>query len=193
MQANSQTDMHCERHSLMPREQYYKLHPDLAVRPSAISGRGTFTTRNLPRGTLLLVIGGRVATLKEEADLPNDIQDAGVQVASDLVLTPGTGEFVGGISNVNHCCDPNAGFKGQIFLVAIRDIAQDEEVTFDYAMCLGDSPNASPYKLECRCGSSRCRGWITDRDWMISELQARYRGFFQPYLQVRIAGKGLDF
>ena len=170
----------------MSNERYYKLHPDLAIGPSKFHGQGTFATRRLGRGTLLLVIGGHIATLKEEAGLPHNIQDAGVQVASDLVLTPRTSELAGGIGYVNHCCDPNAGFHGQIFLVAIRDIAQGEEVSFDYAMCLGDSPHAAPYRLECHCGSTLCRGWITDRDWAIPVLQARYRGFFQPYLQARI-------
>lgn len=121
----------------MRSDSYYKLHPDVAVGPSSVHGRGTFAVRDLPRGTLLLVMGGYIATLQEEARLPPERQDAGMQIAPNLVLTPPSNEFVGGISNVNHCCDPNAGFNGQIFLVAMRDIAQGEEVTFDYAMCLG--------------------------------------------------------
>lgn len=167
-------------------DNYYKLHPDVAIDQSATHGRGIFATRNIPRGTLLLVIAGHVLTVQEEAELPQTMQDAGVQVASDLVIT-------GGINYVNHCCDPNAGFHGQIFLVAMRDIARGEEVTFDYAMCLGDGPHIAPYSLECRCGSAQCRGRITDSDWMIQELQARYRGFFQPYLQARIEQSGLGY
>lgn len=143
---------------------YYKLHPDVVVGPSALHGQGTFATRCLDRGALLLVIGGHLATVQEEAKLPQTMQDAGVQVATDLVLTPKSSELAGGISYVNHCCDPNAGFHGQIFLVAMRDIAQGEEITFDYAMCLGDGPHIAPYSLECHCGSAQCRGRITDRD-----------------------------
>lgn len=171
---------------------YNKLHPDVAVGQSATHGRGTFAIRRLDRGTLLLVIGGHVLTVQEEAELPQMMQDAGVQVATDLVLTPKSCELAGGINYVNHCCDPNAGFHGQIFLVAMRDIAQGEEITFDYAMCLGDGPHIAPYSLECRCGSAQCRGRITDSDWMIAELQTRYRGFFQPYLQARIEQSGID-
>lgn len=177
----------------MSSEKFYKLHPDVAIGPSAMHGRGTFATRRLSRGTLLLVIAGHLATLEEEAGLPHNIQDAGVQIASDLVLTPGTSQLAGGINYVNHCCDPNAGFHGQIFLVALRDIAQGEEITFDYAMCLGDGPHAAPYRLECHCGSAQCRGWITDRDYTIAELQTRYRGFFQPYLQARIEQGSLEY
>ena len=173
---------------------YYKLHHDVAVGPSALHGRGTFGTRHLDKGTLLMVIGGHLLTCEEEAALPQSMQDAGVQIASDLVLSPRTSELAGGINYVNHSCDPNAGFHGQIFLVAMRDIAQGEEITFDYAMCLGDGPHAAaPYRLECQCGSAQCRGWITDRDWAIPALQARYRGFFQPYLQARIEQSGLGY
>lgn len=174
----------------MTRDRYFRLHSDLAVDTSGVHGFGTFATKNLPQGTLLMVVGGRLATIKQEAALPHPVRDAGLQIASDLVLTPFSTRYVGGINKVNHSCDPNAGFQGQVFLVAIRDIGHGEEVTFDYAMCLGDSPNAAPYRLACHCGSTQCRGMITDRDWMIPDLQARYLGHFQPYLQARI-GQGV--
>lgn len=177
----------------MTPDRYFKLHPDVTIGPSTLHGQGTFATRHLGQGTLLLVIGGHLATLEEEAKLPQGMQDAGVQIASNLVLTPRISELAGSINYVNHCCNPNSGFQGQIFLVAIRDIAQGEEITFDYAMCLGDGPHAAPYKLECHCGSAQCRGWITDTDWMIPDLQTRYQGFFQPYLQTRMEQNGLDY
>jgi hypothetical protein len=180
----------------MSCERLYKLQPGLTVDSSAIHDRGTFAISNLPKATLLLVIGGYIMTLQEEAELPRATRDAGLQITSDLVLSSipsGGGGFIGGIGNVNHSCEPNAGFCGQIFLVAMRDIIRGEEITFDYAMCLGDGPDAASYRLECHCGSAKCRGWITDRDWRMSELQTRYRGFFQPYLQTRIEERGLNY
>jgi hypothetical protein len=42
-------------------------------------------------------------------------------------------------------------------------------------------------QLECRCGSARCRGVVTGRDWQRPELQQRYRGWFSAYLQQRMA------
>jgi hypothetical protein len=35
---------------------------------------------------------------------------------------------------INHSCDPNVGFAGDIVLVAMRDIRQGEELTADYAL-----------------------------------------------------------
>jgi hypothetical protein len=31
-----------------------------------------------------------------------------------------------------------------------------------------------------------CRGHVSGTDWMLSELQARYAGFFSPYIARRI-------
>ena len=42
------------------------------------------------------------------------------------------------------------------------------------------------YTLACRCGSPRCRGTITGKDWTRPELRARYRGWFCWFLQRKI-------
>jgi SET domain-containing protein len=83
---------------------------------------------------------------------------------------------------INHSCDPNLGFKGMIELVALRDIGSGEQVTFDYAMCMTESYG----DMECWCGSERCRGRFTGNDWKLPELQQRYRGHFQPYIEEKI-------
>lgn len=88
---------------------------------------------------------------------------------------------------VNHSCDPNAGFNGQIFMVAMRDIKKDEEIVYDYAMLMHANKRSNSYfKMKCKCGSKMCRGFITENDWKISELQKRYDGYFQWYLQEKI-------
>lgn len=57
----------------------------------------------------------------------------------------------------NHSCDPNATFDDEGMLVALREIAQGEEVTFNYL--LHPIP-ASPWNFKCECGSASCLGWI---------------------------------
>ncbi len=42
-------------------------------------------------------------------------------------------------------------------------------------------------EFECACGSAQCRGKVSGHDWMLPELQLRYRGSFSPYLAKRIA------
>ena len=89
----------------------------------------------------------------------------------------------------NHSCDPNAGLKGQIFFVALRNIAVNEEIAFDYAMALHEPEGfETEYKsgFDCNCGSANCRGKVTYNDWKITELQDRYNGFFSWYIQEKI-------
>ena len=112
-----------------------------------------------------------------------------IQVTEDLFIGPVTqAEREGGMMHLNHSCEPNLGLQGQIAFVAMRDIAADEELTFDYAMT-----DDEPYEMECNCGAPSCRRVITGHDWMKSELQRRYDGYFSWFIQRRLdAGIGIE-
>jgi hypothetical protein len=43
--------------------------------------------------------------------------------------------------------------------------------------------------MACRCGSARCRGTITGKDWRRKDLQERYRGWFCWFLQRKIEAR----
>jgi hypothetical protein len=83
---------------------------------------------------------------------------------------------------INHSCDPNAGLRGQISLVAMRDIRRGEEICFDYATSDGSDYD----EFDCHCGSVLCRGRISGDDWQRRDLIERYEGYFSPYLARRI-------
>ncbi len=55
----------------------------------------------------------------------------------------------------NHSCEPNTAFSG-LDIVALRPIAQGEELTLDYAQLLNDQ--AEPF--QCQCGTPSCRGLV---------------------------------
>lgn len=57
----------------------------------------------------------------------------------------------------NHSCDPNAKFNDEGWLVAVREIEPDEELTFDY---VAHPIPASPWNFKCACGAAQCVGWI---------------------------------
>lgn len=103
-----------------------------------------------------------------------------VQVDDDAFLVPaGPPEPA---DHVNHSCEPNAGMRGQITLVAMRPIAAGEEIVMDYAMT-----DASPFwEFDCLCGASACRGRVTGDDWRRPDLQRKYAEYFSPYLRDRI-------
>jgi hypothetical protein len=66
--------------------------------------------------------------------------------------------------------------------MAMRDLAVGEEICFDYA-----TTDSSDYdEFQCACGTPSCRGKVTGRDWLRPDVQAKYVGWFSPYLQRRI-------
>jgi hypothetical protein len=72
----------------------------------------------------------------------------------------------------------------------MNDIKRDKEITIDYAMVLYNSGNGPRYELECLCGDNKCRHMITDEDWKKEELQKKYHGYFQYFIQDKIDNGG---
>lgn len=171
------------------KNKFYWLNPKLKVKKTNKYGFGTFANENIKKDELLLVLSGYVMRLQDEEKLPKSLNDNGIQVTEDFSICVSKKEELGGINFFNHSCDPNAGVRGQIFLVAMKKIKAGEEVTFDYAMTLCQSRNVKPYHLKCLCGKKICRGTITDSDWKKKELQRKYKGYFQYFIQEKINNK----
>ena len=158
--------------------------PKTEVRSSAIQGRGLFAAQPIGRGEIVAVKGGYVLTTAEWAALEPELGSAEIQLTEDLVIAPVQGAHrEGSMLFTNHSCDPNLAIQGQIVLVAMRDVAPGEELTIDWA-----TTDDGEYALDCRCGSPRCRGVVTGKDWMRPDLQHRYRGWFCWFLQRKIDG-----
>jgi SET domain-containing protein len=164
------------------------LNPILEVRNSKIGGRGVFAKENIIRGTRLAIFGGRIMLIDEIRNLPGHLQGYTMQIEERFVLGPPLNSIEPDETDFfNHSCEPNSGFKGQMFLVAMRDIKKNEEITFDYAMAVSESVGSDfVFEMECKCGSSNCRKKITENDWKLPEIQKKYYGFFSQYLQDKI-------
>jgi SET domain-containing protein len=161
------------------------LNPGLEVRNSKIGGRGVFAKENIIRGTRLAIFGGKLMFIDEIRNLPENLQEYTMQIEERLILGPPQNSTEPDETDFfNHSCEPNSGFKGQLFLVAMRDITKNEEITFDYAMVVSESVGSDfVFEMECKCGSGNCRKKITEYDWKLPELQKKYYGFFSQYLQ----------
>ena len=62
-----------------------------------------------------------------------------------------------GAQYINHSCDPNLVtriIKGHIIYMSMRDIRPGEELTVDYRF------DKKVERVECKCGTSKCRGTI---------------------------------
>ena len=155
-------------------------NPKTQRQQASEKGVGLFANAPIAKGELLCAWGGAILTDEELPNLPDFALDRTLQIEEGLHISSGL--IDDDADCVNHSCDPTGGVVGQITLVARRDIAAGEEITFDYAMT-----DSSPHMdMECFCGQPNCRKLITSNDWKLPELQERYKGYFSPYLQRRI-------
>ena len=168
------------------KHKFYWFNPKVEPRDTGKYGNGLFAKEKISKDERILIIGGYILTVDEESKLPGKSHDNGVQITEDLVICTTKEDEYSGFNFLNHNCTPNSGFKGQIFLVAMRDIEMNEEITIDYAMVLHRSSDGPRYKLECLCGDARCREIITDEDWKDKKLQEKYNGYFQYFIQEKI-------
>ncbi len=140
-----------------------------------------FAAGPIRAGEIVTAFGGHMLAGGQFSALPSDQQIQSLQIADDLFLAcPLDAEDA---DLFNHSCEPNLGISGSVMLVAMRDIATDEELTFDYAMCDADDYD----EFECACGTAACRHKVTGNDWMSPTIQTRYEGWFSTYLEQRIA------
>ncbi len=115
----------------------------------------TVAAAGFAAGTEILFVDGEVA------DRPDRYS---VQIGTGEHVTAGRiGESDGSSGRhpwrfLNHSCRPNALLRGRR-LVALRDIAVGDDVTFDYET--NEYEMAEPFF--CSCGAPECRGWI--RGW----------------------------
>jgi hypothetical protein len=160
------------------------IHPSLRIVETPGCGFGVVANNAIASGTLVVMFGGVVITGAEFEDLPENLQHFPFQVADDLFLGPRDESDIGVGERINHSCAPTVGFSGAIALVTLRDIAQGESITLDYATCVASDDDA--FLMECRCGAPSCRGTITGQDWKLSDIQERLLPFYQPFIQAKV-------
>jgi len=150
-----------------------------------ITHKGVFAKKKIKQGEIILDFkqgGGRFFSDKERNKLPEKYHHYDIQVGDNLFFGATNESEVDIADYINHSCNPDAGIKGALKLVAIRDIKPNEEITFDYAM----SESHTELNMRCRCSQPHCRKIITGDDWKIPTLQRKYHGSFSDYLQKKI-------
>jgi SET domain-containing protein len=128
----------------------------IVFRASPIHGTGGFARIDIPVGARLLEYVGEKIDKAEslrrcEADNPfifalNDHQDLDGNVSWNPARL------------LNHSCTPNCDAEnhdGRIWIIARRDIAAGEEITFNYGFDLTDYQ-----EYPCHCGSADCVGYM---------------------------------
>lgn len=134
------------------------------VQKSGIAGKGVFATVPIRKGELVRQFTGMSMNLGEMLRLVDEGKEAGsdpLGVDNDEYL-----DLDETSRTFNHSCDPNCYLRGRSDLVAMRDIAVGEELTYDYSTTMDDDEAkivAHGHELwtcPCTCGSKNCRGII---------------------------------
>ncbi len=143
------------------------------VRGSRIHSRGVFATTGIEAGTRVIQYIGEKVTKAES-------ERRGHRAWKKAQKTGGGAVYLFTLNNrydidgafgwnkarlINHSCDPNCEvqiLRGKIWVIAIRDIAEGEEITFNYGFDL-ESYEDHP----CLCGSKNCVGYIAGEDYWV--------------------------
>ncbi len=161
--------------------------PKIEVRDDTLSGRGVVALEKIDKDEIVAIKYGQIVTRADMNRINVEVGDLALQIDDDFYLSPTSPDEIDYMSVfINHSCDPNIGFKGQIVYVAMRDIEVGEELCHDYSMERSDD-----YFLECHCSSPLCRHQVTGDDWKLPELQSRYGRYFSIYLLNKINAKQL--
>ncbi|MCM8779302.1 MAG: SET domain-containing protein [Candidatus Omnitrophica bacterium] len=157
------------------------------VSKSVISGKGVFAKELIKKGEIIAVWGGDIVTERQLREISKKgfpkIYHYATQIADGFFLVSDRkGRFLEDDDYFNHSCQPNAGIKGHLVMVAMRNIKPGEEITYDYAM----TDAGFRYRFKCSCGSRHCRKIITSEDWKKTYLQKKYRNFFSWFVQEKI-------
>jgi uncharacterized protein len=126
----------------------------LIIRSSSLHGAGVYTTAPIPRGTRVLEYTGRRLTTEQTDGLYD-----GSEITYLFGLADGKTviDGFGMAAFVNHSCQPNCDtdqIDNRVWIIALRDIAPGEELTYDYNIYDAEPGENCP----CHCGATACRG-----------------------------------
>jgi len=143
------------------------------IKSSLQHGRGVFAHEQILAGETILTFTGPLLKRAEVRE-----EDYHLQVDADLYLGA-SGEAD---DYVNHSCEPNAGFRDGLVLVARRDISAEEEITWDYSTAIDEEDFPG---FACCCGATACRGAVRSFRHLDPDTRERLRDWLLPYLHAK--------
>lgn len=140
---------------------------------------GVFTSVKIESNLPIIQFVGKIFTDK---NLPNDD-----------VIQIGPNMFIGSSPNldekINHSCDPNCMLHiagSRVILYSLYMIPADTELTIDYSVSSNDTYDS--WKMDCTCGTSKCRKIISGFDYLDDKLKENYKkkGMVPLFIQKNI-------
>jgi len=130
---------------------------NIYISASRIDGHGVTAREDIKKEEMIQYIKGEAKylpiTSKEESlSYPNWIG-----IGKNKWIDPNTPN-----QYLNHSCEPNAGIKGSVTMIALKNIKKGEEITIDYSITEGDDL----WEMKCSCGVKSCRKIIRSIKYM---------------------------
>ncbi|KAK4157203.1 SET1-like protein [Chaetomidium leptoderma] len=135
---------------------------------SAIHNWGLYAMENIPKDDMIIEYVGeevrqQIAEIRENRYLKSGIGSSYLFRIDDNTVIDATKK--GGIARfINHSCMPNCTAKiikvegsKRIVIYALRDIALNEELTYDYKF---ERELGSTDRIPCLCGTAACKGFL---------------------------------
>lgn len=128
-------------------------------------GRACIAKKKICEGEIICKMTGPIIDLKqffEKYDYDNCMP---LQIDRDQYI-----DLIEPYVFFNHSCEPNAGIRNNGILFAIRGIAVNEEITYDYSTTADDVL----WSMECRCRAKSCRKLVGDFQSIPHEQKMTY-------------------
>lgn len=133
----------------------------VSIAPSLIQGTGGFAARDIAAGERVIeYVGERIS--KGESLRRCEAENWCIFSLDDDWDIDGAVEW-NPARFINHSCAPNCDAEcdeGQIWIIARRDIARGEELSFNYGYDLIEY-----HEHPCRCGAAECVGFIVAEEF----------------------------
>lgn len=127
-------------------------------------GKGIFAKKFIKKGEEIFKFTGNLINFKQTLERENNFGDP-LQIGKDLYLN-----LEEPMRFINHSCNPNAGIKNNVVLIAFDDIRKGEEIYFDYSTTMDEDH----WVMQCKCGNANCRNIIKDFKYLPAQVKQKY-------------------
>ena len=141
-------------------------------RKSSVHGRGLFASQNIKKGFQIIeYVGDKVTKREGDRRADKQINRAKKNKNNGMVYIFELNkryDIDGDVSYnyarlINHSCNPNCEVvidNNHLWISAIKNIKKNHELSYNY----GYSYDTDYDEHKCKCGSSKCVGYILDED-----------------------------
>ncbi|MEI6154430.1 MAG: SET domain-containing protein [Deltaproteobacteria bacterium] len=108
----------------MTKQRFSWMNPKLEIRKTGRYGKGVYARQGIKKGETLFVMGGYILTIDDDNKAKDIVADKAIEISDIFFVGPRKPSDLARMPQhyVNHSCNPNTGFKGQIFMVAMRSV-----------------------------------------------------------------------